>query len=255
MPTYKKKQKTSSKANAKSGEDKDSDVSHKISLVVKDLDVQFDKTVDKLKDDLASRLKEMRNAYNLAMYHIPPHLKEMLMPDLLALVEKEAKEAEATEKVEVKAPPLVAKRPSSTLKKKLVPRSNSCNSASKRQSRVSLGTAKKSGRLPRATSMKQLSSRKLSRNPSRDNLMEEFNQSINEDVFYTPQSVNKRITTVTPKVDLSKPLPRSAMRRPRAGEVFLSLSGSPIYINPIQGFSAEKVNNLEKAKRLLQKRS
>lgn len=217
----------------------------KLELLLKDFDVQVAEKVTEMEKNMQAILESICNIYKRDIARYPEATRKMLWSDYIKQdKEPKVKVRESVDNLLASADIIIAcnkskKGPGRPTNKNngIVPLSASKSTRSNRQKNV-LGTSQVDNMLPPLSTARGPRTRKA-----------------NLDVTFTPagQGITSSFMStmiVTPKFDPRTPLPPGTIKRkPRMGEIAISLTGSPLQVSPQGWFSTLSTEGMDEKTR------
>ncbi|XP_064112069.1 borealin-like isoform X2 [Macrobrachium nipponense] len=216
----------------------------KLELLLKDFDVQVAERVTEMEKNMQAILESICNIYKRDITRYPEATRKMLWSDYIKQdKEPKVKVRESVDNLLNSADIIIAstkakKGPGRPANKNngIVPSSASKSTRSNRQKNV-LGTSQVDNMLPPLSTTRGLRTKK-----------------VNLDVPFTPagQGIDTSFMSkfVTPKFDPRTPLPPGTIKRkPRMGEIAISLTGSPLQVSPKGWFSTLSTDDIDEKTR------
>ena len=216
--------------------------------MIKDFERQGNLKIHKMEAEIDMRIRGLETEVNMALARLPSDIRKLTLGEILALESKDDKEnLLSSHNVEQSfLSPLLSTVKSEKQKKRTTATSDDgyVTEGGTRQSRATtVGSSKlrsRSSSRTRKTKLSQASHKIISKS-SKDYI----NQSKSStSKFKTPAALGKRSSNefgpVTPKVKPNTPM--SVLRRPREGEMVLSMQGSPLLVSAVVQERSANVN-------------
>lgn len=212
--------------------------------LIKDFERQGNLKIRKMEAEIEMRIRGLETEVNMALSRLPSDIRKLTLGEILALESKDDKENDvSSQNVEQSfLSPLLSTVKSKKQNKRMTATSDDgyVTEAGTRQSRATrVGSSKlrsRSSSRSRKTKLSQASHKIISKT-SKDYI----NQSASK--FKTPallKRTSNEFGPVTPKVKPNTPM--SVLRRPREGEMVLSMQGSPLLVSAVVQERSANVN-------------